>query len=169
MYQTLYVLYYVILYLYEYIKERDKMNIRIKNKLKQEKGFGMGDIAVAIIVIFMFIGVIGGGIITIYNIQTTTKMSSIATLYGIQILEEIDRIDYEDVAILNNQVENEKFCTTCIDKFKIPSGINIELNVETPTPDNSNNTIKNINLKITANIANRVETIRLNNIKVKEL
>ena len=169
MYQILYVLYYVILYLYNYIKERDKMNIRIKNKLKQEKGFGMGDIALAIIIIVMFIGVIGGGIVTVYNIQTTTKMSSIATLYGIQVLEEIDRIDYEDVEKLVEQVENERFCTECVNKFGIPSGINLELNVETPTPDESNNTIKNINLKITVDIANRVETIRLNNIKVKEL
>ena len=71
---------------------------RTKNiNLKSNQGFTMQDLAVAIIILILFAGTIGGIYVSILTVQAETKIDAIVTVYAMQILEDIDRIDYEDV------------------------------------------------------------------------
>ena len=66
-------------------------------KIKSEKGFTIYDLIVAIIVFSMFATIIGTLIVTTYKVQATTEAEEVATLYVIQIVEYIDKIDFDEV------------------------------------------------------------------------
>ena len=70
---------------------------KIVKNLKSNKGFTMQDVIIAIAILTLFAGTIAGSYLAIYKIQAETQITAVATLYGIQILENIDRIAYEDV------------------------------------------------------------------------
>ena len=70
---------------------------KITEKLKSNKGFTMQDVIIGMVILTVFAGTIAGSYLAIYKIQAETQMTAVASLYGIQILENIDRIAYEDV------------------------------------------------------------------------
>ena len=137
--------------------------------MKKENGFLMGDVAFAIMIVFMTVGVIGTSITIIYNIQITSQISSIATMYGIQVLEEIDRRDYEEIEELEYIQNRENFCNECRKKFNIPDEIKIEINIEKDMNQKTENTVKKLSLTLKMDIAKKSEEIKFNKLKVKEL
>lgn len=64
---------------------------------KSEAGFTMQDITIAMMILMIFIGIIGGMFVTLYKLNTQIKVTANATYYAMQILENIDKIAYEDV------------------------------------------------------------------------
>lgn len=131
---------------------------KIGRKLKSNKGFTMQDVIIAIAILTVFAGTIAGSYLAIYKIQAETQITAVATLYGIQILENIDRIAYEDV---KNEME---------DTYKQAYGISdqIDLKIEVSQYD-SENTIKMIKLTLSYEISGNTENLVLEKLKVKEL
>lgn len=136
---------------------------RTKNiNLKSNQGFTMQDLAVAIIILILFAGTIGGIYVSILTVQAETKIDAIVTVYAMQILEDIDRIDYEDVT---NGME-ESYRT----KFKIPSSMTLNINVTKYEPEtNSEDIIKNIKVTIDYSFRGKTKQFVIENIKVKEV
>lgn len=136
---------------------------RTKNiNLKSNQGFTMQDLAVAIIILILFAGTIGGIYVSILTVQAETKIDAVVTVYAMQILEDIDRIDYEDVT---NGME-ESYRT----KFKIPSSMTLNINVTNYEPEtNSEDIIKNIKVTIDYSFRGKTKQFVIENIKVKEV
>ena len=131
---------------------------KITKKLKSNKGFTMQDVIIAIAILTLFAGTIAGSYLAIYKIQAETQITAVATLYGIQILANIDRIAYEDV---KNGME---------DTYKQAYGISDQmgLRIEVSQYD-SENTIKMVKLTLSYQVAGNKEDLVLEKLKVKEL
>lgn len=127
-------------------------------KIKSDKGFTMQDLVIAIIILTLFAGTIGGTYLTIYKIQSETKLNTIASLYAIQILENIDKISYDDV--INGMEEQYR------NSYNIPSSMNLEVKV---SKYNEEDTLKKIELSISYEFSGDKETLLLERLKVKEL
>lgn len=73
------------------------MKENIVKKLKSNQGFTMQDVIIGLVILTMFAGTIAGSYLAIYKVQAQTQATAVASLYGVQILENIDRISYEQV------------------------------------------------------------------------
>lgn len=133
---------------------------RITQKLKSNRGFTMQDVIIGMVILTVFAGTIAGSYLAIYKIQAETQMTAVATLYGIQILENIDRIAYEDV---KNEKEME-------DKYRQDYGISdkVGLKLEVSQYDEED-TLKMVKLTLTYEIAGNTEELVLEKLKVKEI
>lgn len=130
---------------------------KIVKKLKSNKGFTMQDVIIGIIILTIFAGTIAGSYLAIYKIQVQTQLTAVASLYGIQILENIDRIAYEDVK--NGMEDSYKQAYGISDKM----GLKIEVSQQ-----DDKNTLKRIKLTLTYQIAGNTEELVLEKLKIKE-
>ena len=133
-----------------------------KINIKSESGFTMQDLVAALIIILIFVGSIGSLIYMTFKSNIETKISGLTINYAIKILEDIDKIGYDNVQ--NGMEQNY------IQKFSIPS--NFKLSIEVSNYDAGNNKedlIKKVKLKITCNIMNISSDYIVNKIKIKEI
>lgn len=134
----------------------------IKTKIKSNSGFTMTDLVGAIIIFLIFSGLIVTAFYNSYVVNSKTKVTASATNYSIQILEDIDKITYDEV---QNGMEN-----TYRQKFSIPNGYILKMEVTNYNEENEKeDLIKNVKLTIEYKIAGDIEKIVINKIKVKEL
>ncbi|MCI9246530.1 MAG: hypothetical protein HFJ30_05350 [Clostridia bacterium] len=131
---------------------------KVIKKLKSNKGFTMQDVIIGMVILTIFAGTIAGSYLAIYKIQAQTQMTAVASLYGIQILENIDRIAYEDVK--NGMEDNYKQAYNISDKM--------DLKIEV-SPYGTEDTLKMIRLTLTYEIAGNTEELVLEKLKVKEI
>lgn len=131
---------------------------KITKKLKSNKGFTMQDVIIGMVILTVFAGTIAGSYLAIYKIQAQTQMTAVASLYGIQILENIDRIAYEDVK--NGMEDTYKQAYDISDKM--------DLKIEV-SPYDTEDTLKMIRLTLTYEIAGNTEELVLEKLKVKEI
>lgn len=130
---------------------------KVLKKLKTNKGFTIQDVVIAIIVLVLFAGVVGGFYTSIYKVQSQTKLDAMAISYGIQILENIDKISYEQVN------------SSQLTRWRNEYGINgMDVKLET-SQYNSEDTIKKVKLTISYEFAGNTQTILLEKYKAKEL
>lgn len=133
-----------------------------KLNLKSEAGFTMTDLVAALIIFSIFTGIIGTLMYSSFKANLQTKMAAMAGGYAVQILEDIDKITYDEV---KNGMEN-KYKT----KFSIPAGF--DLNIEVSNYNEGNNKedlIKKVKLTITYVFAGNSEQFVVNKLKVKEV
>ena len=134
----------------------------IKINIKSNSGFTMTDLVVALIIFLIFSGLVVTAFYSSYVVNSKTKITASATNYSIQILEDIDKITYDEV---QNGMEN-----TYRQKFSIPDGYSLKMKVTNYNEGNDKeDLIKNVELTIEYKIAGDNEKIVINKIKVKEL
>lgn len=131
---------------------------KIREKLKSDKGFTMQDVIIGIVVLIAFAGTIASSYLAIYKVQAQTEATAVASLYGIQILEDIDRISYDQVK--NGMEQGYK------QTYGISDGMDLKIEVSQYDPDN---TIKLVKLTLTYQIAGSQENLVLEKLKVKEI
>lgn len=127
------------------------------NKLKSNKGFTIQDVIVAMVILALFASTIAGALTLIYRIQSETKITAVATSYAIKIIENIDKIGYDEVK--NGMEENYKRM------YSIPSKMNLKIDVN---PYNTQGTIKRINLTITYEFSGQTRQLLMEKLKVQE-
>lgn len=127
-------------------------------RLKSNKGFTMQDVAIAIVVLVLFTGIICGIYTSIYKIQAQTKLNAVATLYAIRILENIDKISYDEV----NETQLSRWKT----EYNIPDDMNVQLQT---SQYNTENTIKKVILTINYKFSGNTEKIIFEKFKAKEV
>lgn len=133
----------------------------IKFHSKSENGFTLTDLAIAIFVIMIFTGLIGTIFYRITEVKLSTQLSAEATVYAIQILEDIDRRDYEQV---QNGMENNYKSI-----FQIPEGYELSLNVSDTNSTSSNGQpVKRVELRIKYTFKGRDEELVITRLKVRE-
>lgn len=133
----------------------------MKRKLmnfKSNRGFTIQDVAIAVVVLVLFAGVIAGSYLSIYRIQVQTKLTAVASIYGIQIMENIQKISYDEV-VPNMEGKYRS-------QYQIPDAMGLEIEV---TQHDLNNQIKDIKLTISYTASGKTESIVLQELKVKEL
>lgn len=136
--------------------ELDKINI------KSEKGFTMQDLIVAIMVFSVFVGIIGTLMSSVAKLNMQTRMTASATNYAILILEDIDKISYEQVT--------NSLASSYPSKFSIPAGFNIAIDVTNYNEGNNKvDLIKEVKLTITYSLRNDTEELVMHKLKIKEM
>lgn len=131
-------------------------------KLKSNRAFTIQDLAIAILIILLFVGTISSGFVMIYKVQAKTKIDSVAMLFIVQIMEHIDKIGYNEVSNenINNLISNMRY------NFSIPEEFNINIEIE---PDSiTNNLVKTVDVTLSYNIINQDRAILVKTLKVKE-
>ena len=129
----------------------------LPKKIKLNNGFTMQDVIIAMIILILFTGLIGGIIVNIYEIQAKTKLNAAATLYAIQIIENIDKINYDEVK--DGDLKNWR------KDYGIPDKMNLDLEVETY---DENDMIKLVTLTISYEFSEKTETLVLKKFKARE-
>ena len=136
--------------------------LKMKKYLKSNKAFTITDLVIALIIFLMFSGIVVTAFYAVFKSNSKIKLEAAATNYAIQILEDIDKITYNEV---QNGMENNYR-----QKFSIPDGYSINIGVTNYNEGNDKeDLIKNVNLKIEYKILNDTEKIVINKIKIKEL
>ena len=98
-----------------------------KNILKQNKGISMVDIAISILILFIFVGVISPIYVSIATNNLRAKNNAIATYFVVKLAEDIDKLSY-------NQVTKENLETLLSNReefnYPDPEVFPFEINVE---------------------------------------
>lgn len=138
--------------------KKRKKNINIKSN----SGFTMTDLVTAIIIFTLFTGVIGTLLYSAFKVNLQTKLSAASLNYAIQILEDIDKITYEEV---KNGIED-----TYKEKFSIPEGFDLKVEVSNYNQGNSKeDLVKTVKLTITYEFSGSTENLVIHKLKVKEV
>lgn len=135
-----------------------------KNKIniKSNKGFTIADLAIALIVFVIFTGIIGTLFYSSFKINSQARISAVATNYAIEILEDIDKISYDDV---QNGMESKY-----IEQFSIPEGYELSINVQKYNLGNDKvDLIKKVKLTLSYGMMGDTEQIVIQRLKVKEI
>ena len=137
----------------------DNVNLK-KVNTKSESGFTFTDLAIAIFIIMLFTGTIGPIMYQITEVKLSTQLSAEATVCAIQILEDIDKTDYD---LIQNGMENS-YRT----KFQIPSGFAIRIDVIDSAYTIAGQPTKRVELRIKYKFKGRDEELAITRYKVKE-
>ena len=139
------------------------MKEKIKKKLKSQKGFTMQDLIIACLILTLFVGLIGTLMYNSYYNNLRAELSANMTIYAVKILEDIDKISYEDVQTKTGSDYEEQ--------FNIPAGYIVELNISNygEAVGNVEDVIKIIKLKISYTFQGKTEDFVVQKLKIKEV
>lgn len=140
--------------------------VNIRSKLKSNKGFTLEDLAVAILALVIFSGMIGQIYITILTVKLDAEMESVATIYAIKMLEYIDKVNYDKV----NTSNKEDLINEMRNTFNIDDTFDVSLDISDYTPSwETEDYIKQIKLTVKYSYEEQENTLSFKSIKVKEL
>lgn len=134
------------------------MNRRIKTIVESEKGFTMQDLLIACFIITLFVGIITTMMSSTFKVNAKTKLTSQMTLYAVQILEDIDKISYEDVQKKTGEDYKRQ--------FSIPEGYDVSLNI---LDYGKQDVIKIVDLKISYILNGETNDFTVKRLKIKEM
>lgn len=136
------------------------MNMKIN--IKSNSGFTMTDLVVALLMLTLFTGMIGSLLYSSYKTNIQTKMTGLSVNYAIQILEDIDKITYDEV---KNGMESKY-----INALSIPAGFDLTIDVSNYNEGNSKeDLIKKVKLTIIYQFSGETETVVFEKLKIKEV
>lgn len=139
------------------------MKENVNLKIKSENGFTMQDLLVACFIFILFAGLIGILMYRVYETNIRASLTSQMCIYAVQILEDIDKISYEDA--------QSKTGADYKEQFSIPEGFNVELQFTDYGADKAyiEDIIKIVDLKISYTVANQTEEFTVRRLKIKEI
>ena len=131
--------------------------------MKREKGFTGVDLTIAIAVIIMFTTLISIIFVNIYMNSTSTSRGAMATTYATQIIENIEKLYY-------NEVTDEQI-NDIINNMNIPSGYDVTFNLENYKETNykEEDLIKIVTVNIKYMVGKKEEQVEFQKIKAKEV
>ena len=137
--------------------------MNLKLNIKSEKGFTMEDLTIALLIITLFVGVVSTMMYKVYKIKLKTDLTSQMVMYAVQILEDIDKIAYEEVKPELANIYNSK--------FSIPQGYEIEIQVSNYGEGRANikDLIKIVRLNISYTFSGEKEEFEVTRLKIKEI
>lgn len=139
-------------------------------KFRNSKGVTGADIAVAVGVITIAMGVVMAVYTNVVNKSKEQVRYSGATRIATQLVENIQAITYDELVYRvdnnYNNVDTEE--ENSIFGVKVPVGYSAEV-VAPKITENAIDTVRNITVNVTYKISNKIKTITLYSIKRKEL
>lgn len=133
---------------------------RLKQKVKSENGFTMQDLLAGCLILTIFVGTIAGLMTYVYKTNLQTRLMAQMTSYAVEILEDIDKISYEDAQTKTGSYYKEK--------FSIPSGFKVELQFS-DYGENLEDVIKIVNLKVSYTFDDNTTAYKIQRLKIKEM
>ena len=123
----------------------------------------MEDLTVAVIIIITFVGIITSLMYSVKKLNIETDLTAQMTSYAVQIIEDIDKISYEEV--------NEELAKTYNEKFSIPKAFKIDLKVSKygEGMENMKDLIKIVDLKISYTFKGNEQKFTVQKLKIKEM
>jgi len=73
-------------------------------KIKSENGFTAMDATISIIIVSLSLALISSIIYNTYTQALSTHKNSMATMYAVEILEKINKLDYNDESLEQNTI-----------------------------------------------------------------
>lgn len=136
---------------------------KIKVNLKSNKGFTMQDLIIGCFIFVLFTGIIATLMYSVYEINMRSNLTAQMAVYAVKILEDIDKISYEDAQTVSGNYYKTK--------FSIPAGFNVDLNLTDygEGMPNIEDVIKIVNLKISYTFAGKTEQFTVKRLKIKEI
>ena len=132
-------------------------------KFKSNKAVTMADVIVGILIMIIFTGILTNSFYRIYKHNISIRMNAIAIDYAVKILEDTDKISYEEVNnSLNNLLE---------EKYNMNDNYTAHLEIENYNKDNETkeDIIKIVTLTINYNVLNENQTYKVKKLKIKEM
>lgn len=135
----------------------------LNSKIKSENGFTMQDLIIACIIFTIFAGLIGTLMYNVYDTNIRANLTSQMCIFAVQILEDLDKISYEDAQTKTGEEYKNQ--------FSIPEGFNIELQFTDYAEDQVNieDVMKIVDLRITYTLAGKTEEFSVRRLKIKEM
>lgn len=133
------------------------------NKLKLNIGATLTDAVVAMLIIMMFTGILTTTFSNLYKNNIHIKMNAVALDYAIKVLEDIDKIPYEEV----NDNLNEEISTKYGDYKNYEAHLEIEN--YNKNQENKEDIIKIITLTIKYKVIDSNEEYVIKKLKIKEM
>lgn len=142
---------------------RKEKRIKQKINIKSDKGFTMEDLTIALLIITLFVGIISTMMYKVYKVNLKADLTSQMVMYAVEILEDIDKIAYEEVKPELADIYNSK--------FSIPQGYTIDIQVSNYGEGISNvkDLIKIIKLNISYTFSGEKEEFTVTRLKIKEI
>lgn len=135
--------------------------MKIIKKIKSNKGVTLTDVGVAIIIIMLLGVVIANMFYNIYLNVSLIRLNATAVNYAVNILEDIDRLPYEEV---NNNL-------LVLKDYNIKSMFTAKIDVENYNEQNTDkeDLIKIVTLTISYNMSGESDEIIFKKLKIKEI
>ncbi len=140
------------------------------NFRKNENGFTGVDIAMAVLIITVFMTVIGSMYINLYVSNAKILREEKAIGYATAILEKVDEKYYDEVndnnfAVVNQADGKKSVCDVVMEKGYNPQ---VQIVVYQPNGDNEQDFVKTIQVTIQYTVGKKTEQVNLQTIKTKE-
>ncbi len=136
-----------------------KKNSNNKLNIKKENGFTMQDLIAACFIIIIFVGIISTYMYSVYNSNIRASLIAQMTTYAVQILEDIDKISYDEV--------DSSLASSYYSTFSIPNSYDIVLEVS-DYGENLEDVIKIIKLTISYTFKDDTEEFTVTRLKIRE-
>lgn len=131
-------------------------------KFFSNKGITGIDLAIAIIILMTFTGIVSGLMYSTYATSISVKKSAEADAYATIILEKVDEKTYDEVD--SNFVETLK----TNNEIEISDDYTITFTVE-PYSDYALDIVKKVEVTIKYNVSNEEKTLVISKLKIKEI
>ena len=128
--------------------------------LKKNNGFTGIDIALAVLIITIFMSVIPSLYINLYTSNVEILRREQALGYAISILEKTDELYYNEVNNETFKVIEESNAEKSIAGIDIARGYDVNINIETYKPEDGDiDVVKTINLTLSYEVGNKQRKI----------
>lgn len=132
-------------------------------KIKSNKAITMTDVVIGMLIIIIFTGILTSSFYQIYKYNISIKMNALALEYSIKILEDIDKMPYEEV---NNQLND-----SLKENYKIREGYNAYIEIKNYNEEDKTkeDIIKIVTLTIKYKEIEKEQEYTVKKLKIKEL
>ena len=127
---------------------------------KSESGFTMQDLMIAILIIMLLVGIVASLMYSVYKINAETSLMMEASAYAVELLEDIDKIAYEEVDANLESIYDRS----------LPAGFNVDLEITNYREEqNLQDVIKIVKLTISYEFLGNTSNVSVTKLKIKEI
>lgn len=132
-------------------------------KAKSNKGVTMTDVVIGMLILIIFTGILTSSFYKIYSYNLLIRMNAIAVDYTIKILEDIDKMKYEDVT--------EDLNNTLIADYNIMDNYDVSVKIENYNKDDETkkDIIKIVTVDVKYDLKGDQKTYSVSKLKIKEM
>lgn len=132
-------------------------------RIKENKAATMSDVVIGMLILIMFTGILTTSFYKIYSNNISIRMNALAVDYAIKILEDIDRMPYEEV---NNNLNDN-----ISQNYGIKEGYQATLDIQNynKNDETKEDIIKIVTLTISYKSINNDENYTVQKLKIKEM
>lgn len=137
--------------------------MRILDKMKDNKAVTLTDVIIGMVILILFTGIFTTSFYNIYKHNASIKLDAVAMYYSVQILENIDKMTYDEVTDALN--------TTLKDDYEIPEGFNASIEVKkyNEDDDTKEDVIKIVTININYEFLKDTKTYTVKKLKIREM